>query len=106
MKILTFILLISQLGAILLFWKELPPELPLYYSKPPGKEQLASPLSLFLLPLLSLIIFLVNFSLSYLLNKYFPEQEGKLLTKILKLSAAVFGSLCLITLLKIITLVS
>lgn len=35
-------------GAIAGWWREIPPEIPLYYSKPWGQEQLASPVWLML----------------------------------------------------------
>jgi hypothetical protein len=59
MKNLTFSFLIAQLGLILFFWKKLPPEVPLFYSRPWGKEQLVNPRFLFLLPGLTLVIFLI-----------------------------------------------
>jgi len=50
----------SQL--LLLFWKfsDLPSAVPLYFSLPWGDSRLAPPLSLFLLPLFSILIVLTN----------------------------------------------
>lgn len=48
------------IGIILLNLSKLPPEIPLYYSKPWGEEQLAHPLSLFILPVGTLIWFIMT----------------------------------------------
>jgi len=106
MKNLTFIFLLGQVLLILFFLRRLPPEVPLFYSRPWGKEQLVTPLSLFILPLSSLIVFLVNLSFSSLINKYFSKKEEKLLSKILEISSVVFSIFCLITLIKIVLLVT
>lgn len=41
-------------------WNDLPPQVPLFYSLPRGEEQLAIPMVLFLLPGLSVAIFLIH----------------------------------------------
>jgi len=106
MKNLTFIFLSAQLGLILFFWRRLPPEVPLFYSRPWGKEQLTTPWSFFILPALSLIVFLINLIFSYLINKSFPEKERKLLSKILEIASSAFSLFCLITLIKIFLLLT
>jgi hypothetical protein len=105
MKNLTFGFLVTQLGLILLFWKKLPPEVPLFYSRPWGKEQLASPWFLFLLPGLTLVIFLVNFAFLTLVKTRLDEKDRSLLTKIIETANFAFSLFCLITLTKIILLV-
>jgi len=107
MRSLTIAVLVGQILVILFSWQTLPSELPLFYSRPWGKEQLATPWWLFLLPLLSLLVFLINLAFLYLLiNKYFSEKEGKLISKIFEISSSIFAILCLITLIKIIFLVT
>lgn len=49
------ILQISVLFLLFFLLKQLPPEVPLYYSKPWGTDQLTSPFFLFLLPIGSLL---------------------------------------------------
>ena len=42
-------------GSLALYWRSLPPEIPLLYSRPWGQDQLVSPYFLWLLPLISLV---------------------------------------------------
>lgn len=100
MKKLAAILLIGEVLVILLSWHRLPPELPLFYSQPWGKEQLTTPFGLFIIPGFSLVIFLINFALLFFLAK-----EEKLIPKILEITTVVFNLLCLLTLVQIIRLV-
>lgn len=100
MKKISLVLLVTQILVVLLFWRMLPPEVPLIYSRPWGKEQLISPIGLFLLPCFSFIVFLLNFALIKFISK-----EEKLLQQILASSTTVFNLLCLITLIQIIRLV-
>jgi len=52
-------------------WKHLPPSVPLWYSRPWGNDQLASPIWLFLLPVGGLLIYFINLAVSmYLTAKY------------------------------------
>ena len=54
------IIVIVTLILIAFFYSQLPPQIPLYYSRPWGEDQLTQPLSLFILPLGSLIWYLVT----------------------------------------------
>jgi len=78
-------------------WSLLPPQVPLFYSRPWGEEQLVHPIGLFLLPALGLVTFLINFWIISLLPK-----EEKLLRQILIITILVFNLLSLITLIQII----
>jgi len=100
MRGLSVVFLLGQILAILLSWQRLPPELPLFYNQPWGKEQLTTPLGLFVLPALSLIVFLINLAFV----SFIPKEE-KLIQKMLWAAAAVFNFLCLVTLIKIIFLI-
>lgn len=99
MNQISFVLWLVQPLLIFLFWRRLPPQLPLFYSRPWGGEQLSKPQSLLFLPVLSLIILFVNFSLAKTMAK-----EEKLISFILKTTASLFNILCLITLTQIIKL--
>jgi len=101
MKKLSITFLLGQILVILLSWQQLPPELPLFYSRPWGKDQLATPLSLFILPSLSLTIFLINLVFASLVAK-----EEQLLLKILEAATAIFSLLSLVTIIKIVLLVT
>ena len=91
-----------QLVAILIFWRKLPPQVPLLYSRPWGEKQLASPNFLFLLPLLCLVIVTINL----LLAAWASRKKERLASRLLAIFSAVFNFLCLVTVLKIITLVT
>ena len=95
------IFLVGQFLVLFSFWQYLPPEVPLFYSRPWGKEQLVSPLALFILPLLSLTIILINFLLNTMIAK-----EEVLIKRISTHAAALFNFLCLFTLIQIIRLVT
>lgn len=57
---LNFLVLIVAVFLILLNRQDLPPVLPLWFSKPWGSERLASPFFLWLLPLIILFLLLLN----------------------------------------------
>ncbi len=100
MRRLSITFWLGQILAILISWHWLPPQLPLFYSRPWGKEQLTTPFGLFLLPTLSLIVFLINLAFVSFISK-----EEKLASRMLEVAATVFNFLCLMTLIKIIFLV-
>lgn len=62
MKLLVVALVVNILVAIFVFVvrNNLPPEVPLFYNKPEGEEQLVSPTTLFLPSLLSFLVLGVN----------------------------------------------
>lgn len=91
---------IAQVVIIFSTWRYLPPQLPFFYSRPWGEEQLSTPLGLLILPGLSVAIFLVNFIFTQVL-----PQEEVLMKQILTAFATVFSLLCLITLTQIVRLV-
>lgn len=98
---LGFSFLIAQLAIFALFWRKLPPQVPLFYSRPWGGEQLVNPIGLLLLPAISLLITVVNLAAV----SPIPGEE-KLASQLLVVFATVFNFLCLITLFKIVTLVT
>lgn len=98
---LGFSLLIAQLAIFALFWRKLPPQVPLFYSRPWGREQLVNPNGLLILPIISLLITVVNLAVASLM----PGEE-KLVSQLLVIFATVFNFLCLITLFKIVILIT
>lgn len=86
---------------LILKWPSLPPEVPLYYSFPWGEEQIATPFELLILPLFSFLIFILNFFLASM----FLEKEPWL-TRILILTSTIFSFLSMLTLIKIIFLIT
>jgi hypothetical protein len=78
----------------------LPPQLPLYYSRPWGEDQLATPQELLLLPVLCFVVTLLNLALMH-----FLPFKDKLINRLLRLAAGLFCLLSLINLFQIIRLV-
>jgi hypothetical protein len=66
------VLIVAMVSIILWFYKFLPPQVPLYYSRPWGQEQLASPMFLFLLPIGSLVWYI--FSLIFIGRKMYEYR--------------------------------
>lgn len=92
--------LILGLAAVIIFWQKLPPQVPLFYGKPWGEEQLASPVFL-LLPLGAAGIFLA-------VNTIFASvlQENVFLKRALILAAAVSSILASIAVVRVLFLIS
>ncbi|MBN1263743.1 MAG: hypothetical protein JW991_05315 [Candidatus Pacebacteria bacterium] len=84
---------------IFLNWNRLPPQLPLFFSRPWGEEQLGSPSELWLLPLISFLIIGFNLFLAI-----FLLRKEILIRRILSATALVITALCLFTTYKIINL--
>jgi len=96
---LAIIIWLIEVFLVIITWTFLPPQLPLFYSRPWGEEQLVHPANLFILPGLGLLVFFVNlFVLSFV-----PKDE-KLINQILISLILVFNFLSLITLIQIIRL--
>lgn len=100
---LTFVFcLVSTLGQaslILASLGKLPPQVPLFYSRPWGEAILASPLILWILPLICIVTFLVNLSLAL-----FVFAQNKFLTRTLLTFALFVALLTLYDTSKIISL--
>lgn len=52
-------------------WKTLPPQIPLFYSRPQGEQQLADTWMIFLIPILLDFIYFLN---NYLYQKFFFDN--------------------------------
>ncbi len=89
---------ILMVAIVLLIQRWLPPQVPLFYGKPSGEEQLASSLVLTLPSIVSLLILLINVSFAAILKDEF-------LRKTLVLAAIVVTFFAAITTIKIIFLV-
>ena len=70
-----FLIIISLLGQsalLLITWGQLPPVVPIFYSKPWGDLMLAAPIYLWLLPGVTLIFFILNYFIAiYILREYY-----------------------------------
>lgn len=90
-------------SVILLLWRygSLPPLVPLWYSKPWGVDRLSHPLWLTLLPIGSLMILIINTITSRILTR-----DMLIFSQVLAATVLLVGILSLITLTKILFLVS
>lgn len=93
-------LFFAQIILIIWFYNQLPPEIPIYFSRPWGQAWLSSPASIFILPLFSLITLLLN----YFLALYFYAKKI-LLSQLLVVLGFIVSLFSLISLLQIISLV-
>jgi len=93
------ILSMLSLSVIAFFWNRLPKQVPLYYSRPWGEDQLVEPGLLFLPFGFSLLILLINFTWS----KFWGKNE--LLSAILLVTALLSVFLSTIAIIKIIILI-
>lgn len=91
-------LIIAQVIFLVFFLKNLPPEIPLFYSLTWGAKQLASSRQLFLLPILCLMIFLTNALFLLLMGR------DKAVIYLLTVSTLVSTVLIMITFVKIVLL--
>ena len=98
---ISFVILFFSLSLLLLTWKNLPPQLPLFYSLPWGEEQLGKPVFLLILPLSSLFWGTLNFFLAI-----FSFEKHPLAAKFLVWITASIVFLASITLFKIIFLIT
>lgn len=88
---------------VLLFFKfnTLPSQVPFYYSLPWGESQLTSASTLFILPMFSIIFLLIN----HLLATFFLNHI-KIFSHILLVTSLIFSAFSLITLFRIISIIS
>lgn len=101
---ISFLLAITQVGLVVLFRQQLPPEVPIFYSRPWGESQLADARWLVILPAVSFIVSLGNLAAAKLVEKKF-ESKTTIAAQIMIFFAPVFSFLCLYTLIRIILLV-
>lgn len=98
-----FVIALFILSVILLIWRfpELPPKVPLWFSRPWGEDQLASPFWLMLLPVSSMVWYGID-----LLISMYVTTEYLIFTQMLFVSSLIVSMLSFVTLIKILFLVS
>ncbi|MFZ5365783.1 MAG: hypothetical protein ACOZBZ_00635 [Patescibacteria group bacterium] len=97
-KLTTVFLILASCFILLLFWIKLPPEVPLFYSRPWGEDQLGQPFFLWILPGGTILVFLGSFAI----GKFLTSE--KLLIHLITFGATLFSFLSFLTLFKIVTL--
>lgn len=98
--ILTVSAILLQLVLIGFSWKNLPPLVPLFYSKPWSNDILAKPIFLWILPGFSVLILVLNSFLSIMVS-----GENKFLNRIFAFASLFVCMAILFGVYKIITLV-
>lgn len=98
-----FVLVLFLLSTGLLIWlfPMLPPQVPVWFSRPWGSDQLASPYWLILLPVSGILWYGID-----LVIGIYVTTEYLIFTQMLFLSALIVNFLSFITLIKILFLVS
>jgi len=95
------ILIVVQIILIIWFFKDLPPEIPLYFSRPWGEAWLAQTTFIILLPLFSLFIALINYFLAL-----FYYQKKAFLSKLLVVFSFIISLFSTISIIQIFRLIS
>lgn len=83
---------------ILINWRKLPPELPLFYSQPWGEKMLARPLFFLILPVIVLVFLISNYWILLL------QKENVFLRRIITAFTLLVSFFCTYSLIKIISL--
>lgn len=86
---------------LLIFWRRLPPQVPLWYSRPWGTERLVPPLYLLIPIAASIFIYAINI---FVANKFATDHP--MFARVLFLSSALVSIISTIILVRVITLVT
>ena len=97
---ISLFLLAALILTIVSVWRFLPPEIPLFYSRPWGKDQLVNYPGIVIFPIICLIVFFANTVVAQLATK-----EETLVKKMLAVASLTFSFLILISLIQIIRLI-
>ncbi len=91
---------LSSILVLILNYSKLPPQIPLWYSRPIGVDQLAASVWIFVLPLIGLIIYVTNLLIAtYITNQY------QIFTQILFITSGLINAAVFFAVIKIIFLV-
>lgn len=95
------ILFVLSVGFLLWRWSSLPPQVPLWYSRPWGLDRLAPSYALILLPVSSMVVYGINVFISvYFLTDYL------IFTQMVFVSSLIVSLLSFFALIKILFLVT
>ena len=102
---LSSLTIVSHIGltaiTLLFFWRQLPPLVPLWYSKPWGNERLVTPLYLLIPIAASIFIYATNI---FVANKI--ASDDPMFARVLFLTSALVSIISTIIVIKIVTLVT
>ena len=88
-----------QASLLLVSWGKLPPEVPLFYSRPWGEQILAAPVFLFMMPAVALFALVVNFILASII-----AREDIFIRRVLVACVILIGLITLYNTVKIVSL--
>lgn len=97
----TLFLILIQSSLLFFKFNDLPPEIPLYYSRPWGDAQLANVSSIFILPALSLGVLIINNILAV-----FFLKSVQLLSRLLVITTLAFAFISAVAVFQIIWLIT
>ncbi len=95
-----FLFLLAQILLIAIFWHKLPPDIPIFWSKPWGQAILGKTFFILLIPALALVSFLINAVFVIGLKK------DKFLSRVLTAGSLIVGFCTFYGVVKIITLLT
>ena len=95
------VFVILQVLILIFYWKRLPPQIPLFYSKPWGHAMLATNFFVWILPMLGAFFVFLNF-----LIVIFLTRDNKFLSRALVVASLIVGFLTFYATLKVITLIA
>ena len=99
--IFSFLSILLQISLILIWWQNLPPQLPLFYSRPWGEAMLASKIFLWILPAIAIFCPLINF-----LTSLFFFKQNQYLKRVLATFSGLVSFTTLYGSLKIVSLLT
>ena len=91
--------LVTNVGVLLMFWRYLPPEVPLWYGRPWGQDMLTPKFGLWWIPLIVIGFHIVGISL------YRALKSDSLLGGLVLATTSVSQVVCTLALLRIITII-
>ena len=100
-SIAIFLHMVISALMMLIFWRRLPPQVPLWYSRPWGTERLVPPLYLLIPVAACICIYALNI---FVANKFATDHP--MFARVLFLSSALVSIISTIILVRIITLIT
>ena len=78
--------ILVQAALLLMNWSQLPPEVPIFYSKPWGEAMLGPPIYLWILPTFTILFFIINYFIAI-----FLLRENYFLNRVLIVFSAIIS---------------
>jgi len=98
--VVCLVIVVAQIFLILVSWRKLPPQVPLFYSYPWGETVLARPFELWILPIATIFFTVLNFFLAVAIF-----GENRFLHRILVVASLIVAVASFYDLVRIISLI-